>query len=56
MRVTDKVRRWIALIDLWQSRSRGRQRLLAMSDRELQDIGLSRRDAFDEARKPFWRK
>jgi uncharacterized protein YjiS (DUF1127 family) len=33
MRVTDKVRRWIALIDLWQSRSRGRQRLLAMSDK-----------------------
>lgn len=52
--MNDKVRRWIALIDLWRRRSHDRRRLMEMNDRELKDIGVTRYDAFQEARKPFW--
>jgi uncharacterized protein YjiS (DUF1127 family) len=45
----------IATIGTWRSRSRGRQCLLRLNDRELKDIGISRYDAQYEARKPFWR-
>jgi len=34
---------------------RERAQLRALSDRELHDIGISRYDALQEARKPFWR-
>ena len=34
---------------------RQRRELLALDDRMLKDIGLSRADAFREGRKPFWR-
>ena len=34
---------------------RERAQLRALSDRELRDIGISRYDAFHEARKPLWR-
>lgn len=34
---------------------REREQLLALSDRELRDIGISRADAIHEARKPLWR-
>ncbi len=40
---------------LWQARSEQRTRLRDMSDHELTDIGITRGDAFDEARKPFWK-
>jgi uncharacterized protein YjiS (DUF1127 family) len=42
---------------LWLCRQvrKERARLLALSDRELRDIGVSRYDALAEARKPFWR-
>ena len=46
---------WIALIDLWRRRSRDRQRLMMMSAQELKDLGITRYDAYYEARKPFWR-
>jgi len=36
-------------------RWRQRQRLLELDDRLLADIGLSRREAVAEARKPFWK-
>jgi uncharacterized protein YjiS (DUF1127 family) len=39
----------------WKSRSRERDLLAQMSDRELKDIGASRYDAEMEVRKPFWR-
>ena len=34
--------------------TRERARLREMSEAELSDIGLSRRDALGEARRPFW--
>ncbi len=39
----------------WQSRRTSRRRLIALDDRLLKDIGISRRDAEQEYRKPFWR-
>lgn len=39
----------------WQERWRQRQTLLALDDRMLRDIGISRYDAIQEGRKPFWR-
>jgi uncharacterized protein YjiS (DUF1127 family) len=39
----------------WRSRSRERELLARMSDRELKDIAVSRYDAEMEIRKPFWR-
>ncbi|MBV8534125.1 MAG: DUF1127 domain-containing protein [Alphaproteobacteria bacterium] len=42
---------------LWVYRQNHRERaqLRALSDRELRDIGISRCDALQEAKKPFWR-
>ena len=53
--LADSVRRWLALIRLWWGRSRERDMLVAMSERELRDIGITRYDAYIEGRKPFWR-
>jgi uncharacterized protein YjiS (DUF1127 family) len=39
----------------WHLRSRGRRHLLALDDRILLDVGLTRADAYREAAKPFWR-
>lgn len=39
----------------WERRSRERAWLAQMSDRELQDLRLSRHEAEVEASKPFWR-
>jgi uncharacterized protein YjiS (DUF1127 family) len=39
----------------WRRRVRDRRELALMSDRSLRDIGLTRYDAFQEIRKPFWR-
>lgn len=36
-------------------RHRSRRDLLALDDRMLKDIGISRADAFREGDKPFWR-
>jgi len=46
----------IALIGEWRRRSRSRRALAAMCDRSLRDIGVTRYDAYREARKPFWRE
>jgi len=43
------------MFEVWADRSRGRRRLVAMSERQLKDIGLSRGDAVIEYEKPFWR-
>ncbi len=42
------------LIATWRQRHAERTALAALDDRTLADIGLSRADAIDEARKPFW--
>ncbi len=49
------IRRLIALVGTWRRRVRGRRELALMSDRSLRDIGLTRYDAFQGIRKPFWR-
>ena len=56
MSMTQQVSRWIALIGIWRRRSRNRQELAAMSNRELQDIGITAWEARCEANKPFWRE
>jgi uncharacterized protein YjiS (DUF1127 family) len=40
----------------WESVAQGRAELARMSDRDLQDMGVSRATAVAEARKPFWRE
>jgi uncharacterized protein YjiS (DUF1127 family) len=39
---------------VWMSRGFSRNELRNLSDRDLQDIGLSRSDARHEYAKPFW--
>ncbi len=56
MSMTQQVSGWIALIGIWRRRSRNRQELAAMSNRELQDIGITAWEAGCEANKPFWRE
>ena len=40
---------------VWSERLRQRRQLLSLSDQMLNDIGVSRVDAFKECEKPFWR-
>jgi uncharacterized protein YjiS (DUF1127 family) len=40
----------------WRDRARQRRLLAQLTDRELRDIGLTRYDALEEWRKPFWRE
>jgi uncharacterized protein YjiS (DUF1127 family) len=54
------VRRWsiLGFVDMllqFHERARQRQALMALDDRLLRDIGVSRADAECEASKPFWR-
>lgn len=44
-----------ALFSAWRHRAKERAELARMSERELQDIGLTRLDAVREYQKPFWR-
>jgi uncharacterized protein YjiS (DUF1127 family) len=49
--------RFIALLQTWRQRLRGRRELAAMcDDRLLRDIGLTRYEVELELRKPFWRE
>ncbi len=50
------VARAAELVAEWQARARSRRELMALDDRSLQDIGLSRGDAYMEYGKPFWRE
>jgi uncharacterized protein YjiS (DUF1127 family) len=43
-----------SLLKLWCERSRERHQLALLTDRDLHDLGLTRIDAQQEARKPFW--
>ena len=56
MSMTQQVSGWIALIGIWRRRSRNRRELAAMSNQELQDIGITAWEAGCEANKPFWRE
>lgn len=40
---------------LWRQRARQRRQLATLSDRQLDDIGISRAQADCESAKPFWR-
>lgn len=46
--------RWIAATRQMYRRRRQRQALLDLEDHQLADIGVSRQQAEQEARKPFW--
>ncbi len=48
--------RVLAQLDIWRQRLGDRRALALMDERSLRDLGLSRYDAFYEARKPFWRE
>ena len=50
------IRRGVILLGRWRRRVEDRNRLAAMSERQLFDIGLSYQDADWEIRKPFWRE
>ena len=43
-------------VSIWASRSRDRRQLATMSDRLLQDIGLSRSNLDMELNKSFWQR
>ena len=50
-----RTRSFMALLAVWRHRSRTRQELMMMTDRELRDLGIRRDDVLYEVRKPFWR-
>jgi uncharacterized protein YjiS (DUF1127 family) len=45
---------WVLTLVRWQERWRQRQCLRDLDDHLLEDIGLTREQALDEARKSFW--
>jgi uncharacterized protein YjiS (DUF1127 family) len=49
------IRRVFDTLMLWQQRAAERDQLMAMDDRMLQDLGVSRVDVDFEYAKPFWR-
>lgn len=44
------------LVAVWADRRRSRRHLAELSDHQLRDIGVNRREALNEALKPFWKK
>ena len=44
------------ILSAWHERSHQRRTLLALDDRMLKDIGISRAEARQEGRKPFWKE
>jgi uncharacterized protein YjiS (DUF1127 family) len=49
-------KKFVETLREWARRSRSRRDLMALSDRDLWDIRLTRAEAEHEASKPFWRK
>ena len=52
--LSQRLRAWPAAIDRGYDRWRQRRQLLKLDDRLLADIGVSRQQARDEARKSSW--
>jgi uncharacterized protein YjiS (DUF1127 family) len=42
------------VLTLWTQRRRSRQALANLTDAQLNDIGISRTQAREEAKRPFW--
>jgi uncharacterized protein YjiS (DUF1127 family) len=49
-------KKFIETLREWRSRIQSRRDLMALSDRDLWDIRLTRAEAEHEASKPFWRE
>ncbi len=49
-----RLARWRERFARWRERRRSRRMLLTLDDRTLRDIGLTRLDAWQEWKKPFW--
>ena len=49
------ITRAAATLRLWHRRSRERQELARLGERELRDMGASSADIWSEVRQPFWR-
>ncbi|MBR9868257.1 MAG: DUF1127 domain-containing protein [Oceanospirillales bacterium] len=50
----EKLSYWSAL-QCWLQRYRSRRMLLQLDREQLKDIGITREEALEEVRKPFWR-
>ena len=48
------LKRCLTLLLVWEQRLKDRDTLEGMPESRLRDIGLTRREAMREARKPFW--
>ena len=46
---------YLAVWQRWLQRYRSRRLLLQLDRGQLKDIGITREEALEEARKPFWR-
>jgi uncharacterized protein YjiS (DUF1127 family) len=46
---------WVHAVSTWIARRRQRRALIALDDRLLADIGVSREQALRQAAKPFWK-
>jgi uncharacterized protein YjiS (DUF1127 family) len=53
--LADLAVRWIVYTIECQERWRQRQVLLELDDHLLRDIGISREQAIEEAKRPFWK-
>jgi len=53
-RFTNLLSRAVEKLYTWQNRTSERHQLMTMDDRMLKDIGVSRTQAEEESRKPFW--
>ncbi len=53
--MANRLRAVVARLLHYRRMSRERAQLLALTERERRDIGISRLDAIREAQRPFWR-
>ena len=53
-RALAKIRGIGATVSLWRSRQQERRDLMKLDDHFLRDIGITRSQAVEEAKKPFW--
>jgi len=52
--LTMKLYELACILKQWQQNYRTRKALIRLSDEQLKDVGLSRKQAQNEASKPFW--